>query len=102
MTSQRAFTRSADVLIINPGLDKSPHSRNLWATPNWLPPEVGITVEGGNLMCSEGEQLRPFRNYRATTIYELVGLVVDIASVERQKHHLISFIDGTYYATLLL
>lgn len=101
MTSQRAFTRSADVLIINPGLDKSPHSRSLWATSNWLPPEVGITVEGGNLMCSEGEQLRPFRNYRATTIYELVGLVVNIASAERQKHHLISFIDGKYYATLL-
>lgn len=101
MTSQRAFTRSADVLMVNPGLDKNPHSRSMWATPGWLPREVGITVEGGNLMCSEGEQLRPFRNYRATTVYELVGLVVDITSAERQKHHLISFIDGTSHVTLL-
>ena len=94
MASRRTITQTANVLIINPGLEKYPKNRNLWNSPGWLPREIGVTLESGNLICNEAEQLRPFRNYRATSIYELVGLVVDIKSVERQKRHLISFIDG--------
>ncbi|KAL6714377.1 poly(A)-specific ribonuclease [Lecanora helva] len=93
MASRRIISSTANVLMINPGLDKSPKSRSTWASRDWLPREVGVTTENGNLMCSEGDHLRPFRNYRGTAIYELVGLVVDVKSAERQKHHLISFID---------
>lgn len=102
MASRRTITCTANVLMINPGLDKSPKSRTTWATPGWLPREIGITLEGGNLICSEGDQLRPFRNYRATAIYELVGLVVDIKSAERQKRHLVSFIDGPFPCLMFL
>ena len=102
MASRRTVTHIANVLIINPGLDKSPKSRGTWANPDWVPRELGITLEGGNLICSEGEKLSPFRNYRSTAIYELVGLVVDVKSAERQKHHLISFIDGSSLYALLL
>ena len=96
MASRRTTTHAAEVLVINPGLDKSPKSRSTWATPGWLPHEIRITLEAGNLLCSEGEQLQPFRNYPATAIYELVGLVVDVRSADHQKHHLVAFIDGTY------
>ena len=80
--------------MINPCLDKNPKHRSSWATPGWLPQEIGITLESGNLLCSEGAQLLPFRNYRGTAVYELVGLVVDVKSAERQNEHLVSFIDG--------
>lgn len=68
----------------------------MWATPGWLPQEIGITVEGNNLMCHEGDQLNPFRNYRATSIFELVGVIANVASGprERRKEHLVSFVDG--------
>ena len=97
MASQRSITTVAPVLVINVGLDKSPKSKHLWATPGWLPREIGITVEGRNLMCHEGDQLRPFRNYRSTLIFELIGVVANITSGERQrqKEHLVSFVDGT-------
>ena len=94
MASRRTVVQTANVLMINPGLEKNPKNRSLWANPGWLPREVGITLQSGNLICSEGEQLRSFRNYRATAIYELVGVVVDIKSAERQNHHLVSFVDG--------
>ncbi len=98
MASQRTITTVAPVLMINAGLDKSPKSKQMWTTPGWLPREIGITIDGRNLMCHEGEQLRPFRNYRSTLIFELVGVVASIASGERerQKEHLVSFVDGEY------
>ena len=102
MASRRTITSTANVLIINSGLDKNPKSRSIWATPGWLPREIGVTTESGNLVCSEGDGLRPFRIYRSTAIYELVGLVVDVKSTERQKHHLISFIDGALSHPLLM
>lgn len=96
MASQRTITAVAPVLMINAGLEKSPKSKQMWMTPGWLPREIGITIEGRNLMCHEGEQLRPFRNYRQTMIFELVGVVADITSGERerQKEHLVSFVNG--------
>ena len=96
MTSHRTITRVSDVLIINAALDKSPKSRQLWANPDWLPREIGITIEGSNTMCIEGQQLQPFRNYRSTTVYELVGMVAEISGAESQNPHLVSFVDGSY------
>ena len=96
MESQRNVVRVSDVLIINAGLEKSPKSRQLWANPGWLPQEIGITIEGNHIMCIEGQQLQPFRNYRSTTLYELVGLVAEISGTETQSSHLVSFIDGMY------
>ena len=96
MASQRTITDLSDVLVINAGLDKSPKSRQAWATPGWLPQEIGITVEAGNITCNEGKQLQPFRNYRNTVMYELVGVVAEIAGVEPQKPHLVSFVDGWF------
>lgn len=100
MESQRNVVRVSDVLIINAGLEKSPKSRQLWANSGWLPHEIGITVEGNHIMCIEGQQLQPFRNYRSTTLYELVGLVAEISGAETQSSHLVSLIDGMYPCAL--
>ena len=100
MESQRNVVRVSDVLIINAGLEKSPKSRQLWANPGWLPQEIGITIEGNHIMCIEGQQLQPFRNYRSTTLYELVGLVAEISGTETQNSHLVSFINGMYPCAL--
>ena len=66
----------------------------MWATQNWVPREIGIALEAMSIRCFEGDQIRNYRNYPSSEIYELVGIVVDIASSGRQKHHLISFVDG--------
>ena len=92
--SKRTITSIPEVLIVDPGLEKSPRNRSVWAHPNWVPPEIGIVCEGLNIRCFEGEQVRSYRSYPSSEIYELVGMVVDIASSGRQKHRLISFIDG--------
>ena len=89
------------MLVINAGLDKSPKHRQTWAQPGWLPREIGITIEGGNTVVSEGDQLRTFRNYRSMVVYELVGLVADVTSAERQKSHLVSFVNGLSPPSLL-
>ena len=94
MESQRTVIRVSDVLVINAGLEKSPKSRQVWANPGWVPQEIGITVEGSQIFCTEGQQLQPFRSYRSTTIYELVGLVAEISGTDTQSSHLVSFIDS--------
>ena len=42
----------------------------------------------------EGESLQPFRYHRSTVVFELVGLVAEVTSAERQKSHLVSFVNG--------
>ena len=81
--------------MINTGLDKSPKNKEIWSKPHWLPPEIGITIEGGNMRVLEGDSLQAFRYHRSTVVFELVGLVADVTSAERQKSHLISFVNGT-------
>ena len=49
----------------------------------------------------EGESLQPFRYHRSTVVFELVGLVADVTSADRQKSHLVSFVNGTLLVPLL-
>jgi PAB-dependent poly(A)-specific ribonuclease subunit 2 len=82
------------VLMLNVALS-NPHYRQLWATRGWLPEELGIIVENGQLVCFEGDDLRS-RVQNGTpglTVYELVGLVAEIDITEHKKPHLVSFIN---------
>ena len=81
--------------MINTGLDKSPKNKQIWTRPRWLPQEIGITIEGGQMRVLEGQSLQPFRYHRSTLVFELVGLVADVTSADQQKSHLVSFIDST-------
>lgn len=84
--------------MINTGLDKSSKHKQVWAKPRWLPQEIGITIEGGNMRVLEGDSLQPFRYHRYTVVFELVGLVADVTSADRQKSHLVSFANGMLHA----
>ncbi|KAK2761711.1 poly(A)-specific ribonuclease [Arachnomyces sp. PD_36] len=91
---RKTVNRLPPVLMINAALTNPAH-RQLWATPGWLPEEIGIMVEGGQTLCFEGEELRARlrNNTQGITVYELVGLVAEIDIVEHQKPHLVSFIN---------
>jgi PAB-dependent poly(A)-specific ribonuclease subunit 2 len=86
--------------VINADIPTGPASseaRQLWATPDWLPQEIGIIVEQGQFFCYEGQdlQLHLQRAVYPITVYELVGVVADVISGENQKPHLVSLVNGT-------
>lgn len=83
--------------MINTGLSKQPDARHLWSIPGWLPERIGLVVEKGRILSLEGEALRAAqrnRQSRHMVVYDLVGLVADVNSGERQKSHMISLING--------
>ena len=85
--------------MLNACLDKNLESKQLWAIPGWLPEQIGIIIEGGQVSCFEGENLRNLQRMRhnyAITVYELVGVVAEISSKENQKSHLVSLVNGRY------
>ena len=87
------------VLTLNAALESNADVRELWATPGWLPIEIGLVYHGQSVMCFEGEGLRKVRKTRhhaEPTVYELVGFVADIDSGEKQKSHLVSLVNGEY------
>ncbi|KAF2092507.1 hypothetical protein NA57DRAFT_82223 [Rhizodiscina lignyota] len=82
------------VLMVNASIHNN-DSKQLWASPNWLPQEIGIIVDQGQFFCYEGQDLKLHKERRVFNImvYELVGVVADINSGENQKPHLVSMID---------
>jgi len=82
------------VLMINAALS-NPICRRLWAIPGWLPEQVGVVVDNGQIMCYEGDDLkaRIQNNMPGLLVYDLVGVVSEIDIPEHQKPHLVSFIN---------
>ena len=68
----------------------------LWATPGWLPEEIGIIVEQGQFFCYEGEDLKLHlqRGMHNITVYSLIGMAINIESDQTQKPHLVSMVNG--------
>lgn len=91
------------VLMLNAAIH-GPEAKQLWATPNWLPQEIGIIVENGQFFCYEGQDLKLHiqRGVYNVQVYELIGAVADINSGENQKPHLVSLIDGEFNSALLM
>jgi PAB-dependent poly(A)-specific ribonuclease subunit 2 len=81
--------------MINSAIASS-EARHIWATPDWLPQEIGIIVDQGQFYCYEGQDLALHiqRGVYNVQVYELVGVVADINSGENQKPHLVSLING--------
>ena len=73
-------------------------SKEFWAVPGWLPERIGVIVENGRFFCFEGEDLHLHlqRGRYVITVYDLVGIVVDINGGEHQKSHLVSLINGRF------
>lgn len=54
-------------------------------------------MDGGKVMCFEGDNLRNLqrtRHQHTIMVYQLVGMVVEINSGEHEKPHLVSLIDS--------
>lgn len=82
------------VLMVNAALN-NPIVRRLWAIPGWLPEQVGVVIDNGQVLCYEGEdlRLRMHSNMPGLMVYDLVGIVSEIDIPEHQKPHLVSFIN---------
>ncbi|BDD62899.1 poly(A)-specific ribonuclease [Monascus purpureus] len=94
VTIRKTVHRMPPVLMVNTALS-NPIYRRLWANPGWLPGEIGVVIENGQVMCFEGEDLktRVQNNTPGLMVYELVGFVSEIDILEHQKPHLVSFIN---------
>ncbi len=94
----RKTTHSAPaVLTINAAVS-NPEHRRFWATPGWLPEEIGIIVDGGQFFCYEEEALRFHlqRGAHNIAVYSLVGLVVNVDSGQPQNPHLVAMVNGEF------
>lgn len=83
------------VLTINTMIH-SAEARQIWATPHWLPQEIGVIPQNGQFFCFEGQDLQLHIQRRAhnVQVYELIGVVADVNSGENQRPHLVSMING--------
>jgi PAB-dependent poly(A)-specific ribonuclease subunit 2 len=83
------------VLMLNTAIN-NPEHRALWATPGWLPEEIGIIVEQGQFFCYEGEDLKLHlqRGIHDITVYSLIGMAINIDGGQTQKPHLVAMINS--------
>jgi PAB-dependent poly(A)-specific ribonuclease subunit 2 len=91
---RKTVHRLAPVLMLNTAINNTLY-RQLWETPGWLPEEVGVVVDGGQMHCFEREELRLHltNGNSKIIVYELVGVVAEVDINEHQKPHLVSLID---------
>lgn len=71
--------------------------RRLWATPGWLPEEIGIIVDqAGQFFCYEGEDLKLHlqRGIHNIMVYSLIGMAVNVDGGQPQKPHLVGIVNG--------
>lgn len=86
------------VLAINTHIT-SPEHKALWATPGWLPEEIGVIVDQGQFFCFEGQDLKLHlqRGVHNMAVYSLIGMVVDVeeSNGPKKKSHLVAMVNGT-------
>jgi PAB-dependent poly(A)-specific ribonuclease subunit 2 len=87
------------VLTLNAAVGNQEH-RRLWATPGWLPEEIGVIVDrAGQFFCYEGEDLKLHlqRGIHSVSVYSLVGVVVNVEGGEAgAKEHLVGMVNGEF------
>ncbi|KAI1186605.1 PAB-dependent poly(A)-specific ribonuclease subunit PAN2 [Nemania serpens] len=88
------------VLMLTAAINTAEH-RHLWATPGWLPEEIGIIVDNGNFFCYEGEDLKLHlqRGIHNITVYSLTGLTVNIDGGKQQQSHLVAMANVAHSAS---
>ncbi len=103
LATKKTIHSAPAVLLLNAAIN-SAEAKALWATPGWLPEEIGIIINEGQFFCFQGEEIKMHLSRRAhnITIYSLVGLVVEIDSGQHQKSHLVSLVNGKWSSILKL
>ena len=84
--------------MLNTAISSQEH-RLLWATPGWLPEEIGIIIDKGQFFCYEGEDLKLHlqRGIHKVTVYSLIGMATSIESGQTAKPHLVALINSKLY-----
>ncbi|CAJ2505173.1 Uu.00g125670.m01.CDS01 [Anthostomella pinea] len=103
LASRKTVQRIPDVLMlttaINSAINGNAH-RRLWATPGWLPEEIGIIAGNGQFFCYEGEDLKLHlqRGRHNIKVYSLTGLVVNIEGGLQHESHLVAMANVAHSA----
>jgi PAB-dependent poly(A)-specific ribonuclease subunit 2 len=79
----------------------SSDAKQFWATPGWLPEEIGVIIDQGQFFCYQGDDLKLHlqRGIHNITVFSLMGLCADIDSGQHQKSHLVSLVNGMLQST---
>ncbi|KAI1848947.1 hypothetical protein JX266_005375 [Neoarthrinium moseri] len=88
LLSSKKVTRNLPVVLTLLAGNIRDEHRRLWATPGWLPEEIGIIVNGGQFFCYEGKDLEYHRqrSYHQIVEYSLTGVAVNIDTGHRDCH----------------
>lgn len=91
---RKTVERMPGVMMINAAIN-NPVCRQFWSLPGWLPERLGVRLEGQQMRCFEGEELRlqEKNNPQNLLVYELVSMVAEIDIVEQKRPHLVSFVN---------
>ena len=95
ISTKKAIHTIPAVLMLNTAI-ATPDDKRLWQTPGWLPEEIGLIIDQGQVFCFEGEdlQLHLQRGIHDITVYSLMGMAINIESKQDQKPHLAALING--------
>ncbi|KAM0322288.1 hypothetical protein ACHAQA_009577 [Verticillium albo-atrum] len=92
--SRKTISSVPQVLMLNTAIKSSEH-RRLWATPGFLPEEIGVIVDHGQFFCYEGEDLKLHlqRGIHNITVYSLIGMTVEVEAGPAQKSHMVGIVN---------
>lgn len=89
---QKIVEAVPDVLTINTAI-RDDAAKQLWGKANWLPSEIGIVLHEGRIHCYEGAEVESLTGRFPIHVYQLVGLVAEIAG-NNQRPHLVAMANG--------
>jgi hypothetical protein len=75
----------------------SPEAKQFWTIPGWLPEEIGIIMDQGQIYCYQGDDLKLHiqRGIHNITVYSLIGLAATIPN-GLLRTHLVSLVNGKW------
>ena len=95
LSSRKIIRHAPSVLMLNTAIRDTEQSQ-LWCTPGWVPDEIGLIVDKGQIFCYEGDDLRHHlqRGVHQIQVYSLIGLAVNITGLQGQNPHVVGIING--------
>ncbi|KAK8037895.1 PAB-dependent poly(A)-specific ribonuclease subunit PAN2 [Apiospora phragmitis] len=100
LSTKKLIRSVPTVLTLLAGMPSEEH-RRLWATPGWLPEEIGVIINNGQFFCYEGEELRYQlqRGYHDMSVYSLTGVAVNIETGQPSRgNHLVAVANVAHSA----
>ncbi|PHH51042.1 PAB-dependent poly(A)-specific ribonuclease subunit PAN2 [Ceratocystis fimbriata CBS 114723] len=97
LSTKKTVASVPEVLVLNSNITTADQQR-FWCTPGFLPEEIGIVVDRGQVYCFEGADLKMFQQQgrHNIIIYSLIGMTLNIEGGHGNKAHLVSMIDVSH------